>query len=187
MKTATATVAGVAGALILGLVLGWAGRGLLTFNADTATDTVYQNWRLICPASSQKNSACQMSDDLMDAKSHQEIARLVIGKDKGKTEMGITLPLEVSLQSGVGVVLDSGAMHTYPYRTCTQIGCIAILPLDDKMIATMAAAKKGGVIYAGADGKATRIDFTMDGFPEARRAFKHNETRRTSWFWRMWS
>jgi invasion protein IalB len=187
MKIATQTLAGAAGVLILGLIVGWAGRGLLTYPANSASDTSYQNWRLICPAASQKNDSCQMADDLLDDKTRQEIARLVIGKQKGKLVMGITLPLEVSLEPGVGLTLGKEAMKTYEYRTCTQVGCIVILPVDAKMLGTLRKVDDGSLVYAGADGKAAKIEFKMDGFREAQRAFDRNETRRKSWFWRMWS
>ena len=90
MKTTTFVIGAVC-ALVLGLILGWAGRGLLTYPTSSATDTAFQDWRLVCPAAIQKDGSCQMTDDLLDSKSHQEVARLIMGKEKGALVLGITL------------------------------------------------------------------------------------------------
>ena len=187
MKTTT-TIIAAACALVLGLILGWAGRGLLTYPANSASDTAFQDWRLVCPAASQKGS-CQMTDDLLDTKSHQEVARLIMGKEKGSLVLAITLPLGVSLEPGVGLTIgsDTKKIKVYPYRTCAPIGCIAVLPVDVKLLASMNQAKDASIVFAGEDGKPVRLGFKMNGFADAQRAFNRNEVRRASWFWRMWS
>ena len=186
MKTTTFVIGAVC-ALVLGLILGWAGRGLLTYPTSSATDTAFQDWRLVCPAAIQKDGSCQMTDDLLDSKSHQEVARLIMGKEKGALVLGITLPLGVSLEPGVGLVIGKDPMKIYAYRTCAQIGCVAVLPVDVKLLTSMQQAKDASIVFAGQDGKPIKLGFNMNGFADAQRAFNRNEVRRASWFWRMWS
>ena len=186
MKTTTFVIGAIC-ALVLGLILGWAGRGLLTYPASSATDTAFQDWRLVCPAAIQKDGSCQMTDDLLDSKSRQEVARLIMGKEKGSLVLAITLPLGVSLEPGVGLTVGKDPMKIYAYRTCAPIGCVAVLPVDVKLLASMQQAKDASIIFAGEDGKPVKLGFNMSGFADAQRAFNRNEVRRASWFWRMWS
>ncbi|HEY5347597.1 MAG TPA: invasion associated locus B family protein, partial [Rhizomicrobium sp.] len=148
MKITTDTLIGAACALVLGLLLGWAGRGLLTFPSSSATDTVYKNWRLICSAPSQKDSNCQMSEDIAAPNNpQQEVARLAIGKNRGKLVMAVTLPLEVTLESGVSLTFGATQSKYYNYNTCIQVGCLVLLPLDDKLMSAMLQAKNAKLIF----------------------------------------
>jgi invasion protein IalB len=186
MKITNETLIGTACALVLGLLLGWAGRGLFAYPVNSASETVYQAWRLVCPAATLKDSDCQISGDLMN-NARQTLVHMAITREKGKLVMGITVPLGVSLPPGLGLKLGTATTKYYDYRTCAQEGCIVLTPLDDKTFDMMAKAKDASFIVAAGNGKPVTLPFKMDGFPAAQRAFVHNEKRRTSWFWRMWS
>jgi invasion protein IalB len=178
--------------LVVGLILGWAVRGVSGYNTSTQSMTSYDSWRVACPAATQKDVSCEMVQDVLDSQSHSEVARIAIGKvPGGKTMIDITMPLGVALEPGVGLVLGTDPkepMHTAKYRTCTQQGCIVDIPVDDKVQTLLDAGKDGRILFAGAnDNKPIAIPLSLKGYGAAKRAYTRDEAKRASWFWRMWS
>jgi invasion protein IalB len=173
-------------ALVVGLGLGWVGHGLTRYNPATETVTAFQDWRSACPPAAAQQQSCELVQDILDGKSRSEIARVVIAKDSGKQVVGITLPLGVALLPGMGISFGTDAVKVVQYRTCNGQGCIAELPLDDKLQASFDAGKDGKLIFAGMDNKPVSVLLSLKGFADAQRDTRNNEARRGSWFWRMW-
>ena len=181
------TTLAVLGIFVVGGIAGWIGRGVLAGPDDVATMSMYQDWRLLCPASKEKDVSCEMSQDVVDTKAHQQIARLVLLKDKDKaTVLAVTVPLNVLLEPGLGLKIGSGDVKVYQYKTCTEEGCMSVIPVDKQMEKQMASATDAGIAVAGRDGKAVELPFSTKGFAEARRAFLSNEANRKSWWRRLW-
>ena len=174
-----------AAALVIGLGLGWAVRGLLTYSSTTESLTAYDDWRVACPPAASKALNCEMQEDVLDSKSGSPVVRVAITSNKGKPELGLTLPLGVALPPGVGLALGTDKPIVFNFRTCKEIGCIAVLPLDDKTMASINAAKDGKILVAGLDGKVVAIPISFKGYPEATRAYHGAEVRRASWLWRV--
>ena len=180
------------GALVVGLVAGWATHGVVGYNTATQSMTSYDSWRLACPAASQKDVSCEIVQDILDSQSQTEIARIAIGKPRnGKPTIDITMPLGVALEPGVGLRFGDDpkeALRTEKYRTCTQQGCIADIVIDDKLQASLNAGKDGQLLFASAtDGKPIAIPVSLKGYATAKRAYENGEAKRNSWFWRMWT
>jgi invasion protein IalB len=173
-----------AAALVVGLVIGWAVRGLVTYNTAMETVTGFQDWRVACPPSAAKAQSCEMQEDVLD-KSGSTVVRVAITSEKNKPELGLTLPLGVALPPGAGLVLGSDPPHVMPFRTCNAVGCIAVLDLDDKTVTAIGTAKDGKVLVAGLDGKVVAIPLSFKGYVEAARAYHGAEARRASWLWRL--
>lgn len=172
-------------ALLVGLGLGWAGHGLLRYSMTTETITSFQDWRTACPAATTKEQGCEIIQDIVDGKNHSEIAHIAIARDNGKPVIGITLPLGVALEPGMGLSFGTDPVKPIPYRTCNGSGCIAELTIDDKMQAALDAGKDGKVIFAGLDSKPIAIPLSLKGYGDAQRAYRNNEAKRGSWIWRM--
>src|ERR1700749_4409381 len=178
--------------LVVGLILGWAGRGVTGYNTATQSMTSYDSWRLACPAATQKDVSCEMVQDILDSQSHSEVARIAIGKPPtGKPTIDITMPLGVALEPGIGLRFGADPkepLRTEKYRTCTQQGCIVDIVIDDKLQAKLNEGKDGQLLFAGVgDGKPTAIPGSLKGYGAAKRAYESREAKRSSWFWRMWS
>jgi len=177
-----------AGILVVGGIAGWIGRGALAGPADVPTMMVYQDWRLLCPASKDKDNSCELSQDVINQKARARVARLVILKDKDKaTVLAITVPLEVLLIPGMGLKIGGDQPRVFQYKTCTEEGCLTVIPIDDQLEQALAKAPDAGVIVAGQDGKGVELPFSMKGYVEARHAFLSNEAKRKSWWRRLWS
>ncbi len=54
-------------ALVVGLVVGWATRGLTGYSPATQSMTSFDAWRVACPAATQKDVSCEMIQDFVDS------------------------------------------------------------------------------------------------------------------------
>lgn len=174
--------------LVVGLVLGWAARGVIGYNTSTQFMTSFESWRVACPAADQKGANCEMIQDVVDNESKQELVRIAIGKlPDGKPIMDLTMPLGVALEP-VGLVMGKEPARTVPYRTCLAQGCIADFPLDDKLQASLNAGEDGNILIRGLGSeKPIAIPLSLKGYRAAKRVYENGEAKRSSWFWRMWS
>jgi invasion protein IalB len=180
-------------ALLVGLLIGWAVRGVASYNPNMESVTMYSDWRTACPPASAKDQNCQMIEEVLDTRTQQPVVRIAIGAEKGKQFMIFTVPLGLALQPGMGLIIGKDASGkdnaplVFPYRTCNSVGCIAELPLDDKALAGMNAGKDGKVLFAGLDGKPVAVPLSLKGYAEASHAYRSAEARRSNWFWRLFS
>jgi invasion protein IalB len=182
------------GIILVGALIGWISRGALAGPEDVPTMTVYQDWRLTCPSTKEKDATCRLSQDVVDSQSGQSIASLVYFKDvpKDKTKessmvLAVTVPLGVLLEPGVGMKLGADDMKVYQYKTCTQSGCIAVIPVNDDMLKTIKNAQVAELAVVGRDGKAVPLPFSIKGFTDAYDSYSNSEARHSSWWWRLWS
>ena len=188
MKTERLIVGGVA--LLIGLLLGWMVRGVATYNIHSATITSYDDWRIACPAAETKDNSCELSTDVVDRSqaTANAVARATITTDKdGKTILGFTLPYGVALEAGMGLRIGKDPVKVYPYRTCNTVGCIAETPFTDALANSLKNADDAAVMFAGLDGKPVSVPMSFKGYNKSYSAWKAAESRRHSWFWRLWS
>ena len=188
MKIERFIVGGVA--LLVGLLLGWMVRGVATYNVHAAQVASYDDWRVACPAAEAKDAACELSSDLIDKSqpNGQVLARATITSDKdGKQLMGFTLPFGVALEAGMGMRIGKEPVKVIQYRTCNSVGCIATVPFDDALSNSLKNSDDAAVLFAGLDGKPVSVPFSFHGYKTSLSAWKSAESRRHSWFWRLWS
>jgi invasion protein IalB len=174
-------------ALLIGFLVGWAVRGVATYNNATQAVTAYGSWRVACPAARQSNVHCEMIQDILNSETHEEIVQIAIGKlPDGKSAINLVMPLGVALEPGVGLVFGTDPMHTGKYRTCSQQGCIVDIAVDQRLQKELDTGKDGRLVFAGAsDNKPIAIPVSLSGFSEAQSAYHRDEAKRASWFWRM--
>jgi invasion protein IalB len=102
--------------------------------------------------------------------------------------MALTVPLEVFLEPGVQLKIGDDQPRVYQYRTCTEVGCSTVIPVDDQMLASLAKAQVASVVVAAPqDGKGVELALSMKGYAEAWRDFQNNEAKHKSWWRRLWS
>ena len=172
--------------LLLGTALGWIGHNLIDPPGRVATVALYNNWRVGCPALSEQKGACTMQLPIVDAQSGTTVASLLVGHSPTGLKMVVTLPLEVLIVPGMGIVLGNDKLRGYRYETCTGAGCIASISLDDTVMASLEKAKKAQILFAMPNSKKPiGLTFALDGFGEARRAFLENDALRHSWWRRL--
>jgi invasion protein IalB len=190
MKIERLTVGVGVGALLLGLLAGWMVRGVATYNTHAAEVASYEDWRVACPAADAKEASCEMSTDLVDRNQPgaTAMARMSLATDKDGTQVvGFTLPFGVALEAGMGLRLGKEPVKVYPYRTCNQVGCIAVTPFDDNLKTALNNADDAAVMFAGLDGKPVAVPVSFKGYQKSLSAWHAADQRRHSWFWRLWS
>lgn len=176
--------------VLAGVLVGWIGRGVATgIPADSAQVTFYQNWRVICPERTAKDKSCRIVQEVVDEKTGQTQARIAIANEKGKKtpSLFLTVPLRVLLEPGVGLRLGADPVKTYPFQTCVEEGCVAIVPFDKNMEKSLLQAQVSSLSVASPqDGTVIDMPFSMKGFQEAHSAYLNGEAKLRSWFWRLW-
>jgi invasion protein IalB len=178
--------------LLVGLVAGWFGHKALKSPPDIPTISVYQDWRVACPQTSDKDSSCEIQQDVLDAKSRTELARVSLFrfKDSGDT-MVVTVPYNVLLDPGIGLRFGNDKPRVYPFETCNGVGCVVKIKFDDdlsKAFDTAATSNsQAAILLAGLDGKPVGLGFSLKGYSDAMAAFNNAEAKRRSWWRRLWS
>lgn len=180
-----------------GGIVGWVGHGLIgasdrlptiSMNPDrVATVSIYDDWRLTCPKANDPGGTCALAQDVVDEKSHSEIAHLEIGRAPDGMKMIVTMPYDVLLQPGLGLSIDSGAPILRPYETCNTVGCIAAIPIDDKLMSSLRQAKQARILFAALNNKPIGMPFSLKGFDRGETAFNNAEHASHSWWWNIWS
>jgi invasion protein IalB len=179
---------GIAAALlIVGLIVGWFGHKALAAPADVPTVSVYQDWRVACPETSKQDGTCEIQQDVLDSKTHTELARLAIFQIKGANTLIVTVPFNVLLDPGIGLGLGNDKPRVYPFETCNGVGCIVRIPLGDDLAKAIGAAPQARILLAGLDGKPVGLPFSLKGYQDAMDAFSSAEAKRRSWWRRLWS
>lgn len=176
--------------LVIGLILGWVAHKAVASPPDVPTLMVYDDWRLACPKSTDKDAACNIQQDVLDAKTHSEIAQISISRTKtGTNEMLVVLPFNVLLEPGIGLAFNATDKPLlYQYEVCEGIGCLVRIPLTDALTQKLLAAKESPrILFAGVDAKPVGLPFSLSGFKTAYTAYSRAEARRHSWFRRLWS
>jgi len=173
--------------LVVGLIAGWFAHRAMHGAPDIATISVYDDWRLACPPASQQDGTCEMQQDVLDAKTHNELARLSIFRLKGDNTLIVTVPFNVLLEPGLALGFGNDKPLIYPYETCNGVGCIVRVKFDDTLRAALGKTTSARVLFAGLDGKPVGLPFSVKGFNEAAAAFDTAEARRHSWWRRFWS
>jgi invasion protein IalB len=174
------------GVFIVGALVGWIARGPGQASG-TARIMVYQDWRLACPPDTDAKANCTMMSELVDPRSGTRLAQLSLGTDDNKPILAIKVPLTVLLPAGVGLQFGTDT-QTFQYATCEPDGCLAFVPVDDKLRSSFDGAKALSVVVtASQNGKTVALPMSVQGYGEAAKALNNIEARRRSWWRRLWS
>ena len=175
--------------LIVGLIAGWITHALVSPPGRATTIATYGQWTLSCPPYKQDKIECTLGLPILDKPSGATAANLLMGRAPDGLKLAVTVPLSVFLQPGMALTIGSDPARPYRYDTCTIQGCVAAIPLDDKMIASLRSAKQAKLEFAipSKDNKPYAVTFPLDGFVDADDAFLSDESMRRSWWRRLWS
>ncbi|MEI9886223.1 MAG: invasion associated locus B family protein [Rhizomicrobium sp.] len=174
--------------LVLGLIVGWFGHKAAHSPPDIPTVAVYDDWRVLCPQTTTKDATCEIQQDVLDAKSHSELARLSVFKVKDADTLLVTVPFNVLLEPGIGIGLgNSDKPRVFPFETCNGVGCLVRIPFDEKLASDISGAQQPRILFAGLDGKPVGLPFSLKGYKDALAAYNNAEAKRRSWWRRLWS
>jgi invasion protein IalB len=168
---------GVVAVLIfaVGAAIGWIGKASTI--PDVPTISIYDGWRLACPAASQNDKPCAISNDLIDSKTQSKVAQLTILPAKKGKVLVVTAPFNVLLPEGFGLVLGKDKPRVYPFQTCSPAGCIAEVKMDDALRDAMRHTEQGKLLFGNLEQKTVTIEFSLKGFGRADKAFEAHQHR----------
>ena len=173
------------GALVLGLLLGWAVRGVATYNVATEATTTYEDWRTYCPPATTATASCEVLGDVVDPALKATVARISIVKDmknNGAEMIAFMLPHDVLLDAGVGVQTGKDPVKVLQYRTCNNVGCLAVVPLEAELRSALRSNTETKLSFTGAapNAKPQTLTVSFKGFNSALSAYERGEGRRSS-------
>jgi len=165
-----------------------------TYNVSSESSTVYEDWRTFCPQAKIEGVSCEMSGDVVDPALKATLARISIVKDVKNKEnpnaeiIAFSVPLNVLLQNGVGVQVGKDKVKVVKYRSCNTSSCVALMPLEPAMLSAMQAGTETKISFMSSQPNAKPQTATVSykGFNDARSAYSRGNSKRSSWFWRMW-
>ena len=134
------------------------------------------SWRVICEKT-KTGKVCAIQYELMVQKQSggkkQTVGRLisaVVQKVKAKKGgrghlMNLLLPLGTNLQAGIKILIDKGQETSFQYSRCTNRGCLVMIPVSNKLLASLKRGKnlKIGFLPFGAT-KPMIVNLNLGGF-----------------------
>ena len=98
----------------------------------------------------------------------------------------VTVPLTVLIGPGLGIQLGTET-QTAQYATCLPSGCVATLPVTDKLLDQLGGANTMNLVVTAENGRAISLPVSMGGYKDAVGALNSTEGKRRSWWRRLWS
>lgn len=145
---------------------------------DVPTAWQYLDWRVACPATTQKSS-CTLTLEALDAAKKTVLARLTIYRKDGADILIVTLPYNILLEPGTKLdFADDAKEPVYPFQDCDSEGCIARMPFGGALARELEHAAQGRILFADLGGKPAYIPLSSQGFGRAYAAYLREEARR---------
>ena len=172
MKSIRYSVAVAAALLILPAVAAQAQTAPAQQSMPQPTDVKeYGDWSVRCyPVKSA--SPCEMLELRVAKKGGQRVLGVLLAYVPSQNDhvMQISVPLGVSLQSGLVIDTDTYKSGTLKYRRCDYQGCYVERPIDNKSVDSLGRATKAKTKIVYMNGKNYDLEFSLKGFNEAHKA-----------------
>ena len=129
----------------------------------------FKDWSARCevPAGGQHES-CFIFQRLVTKKDEKfvPVLHVLVGYITPDGEPGLfaTVPLGVSLPSGIQLAVDGGEPVSFGYSHCNNQGCLAALALSKALIAKMKAGRQAVFTFHTGSHKPVSITVSLQGF-----------------------
>lgn len=129
----------------------------------------FGDWSLRCFRNPNGEDPCQLYQLLREA-SGNPVAEFSVFRieNQGPAVAGATaiVPLVTLLTEELKLSVDGGTAKSYPYRVCTEAGCVAQMGLTAQDIATFKKGKAARIVLvpAQAPDQQVKIDISLSGF-----------------------
>lgn len=130
----------------------------------------FEDWRTKCEKlPDDQGEQCFIFQTLIDEEAKQAVLQTVVGylgdgKAQQQPAIIFTVPLGVALRAGIGVKIDDGEVMRIPYENCNPVGCVAGMPLDDKVLAALKRGLKSTVFVHDGAGRRISLEVSLKGF-----------------------
>lgn len=147
--------------------------------ADEAetTETVYKDWRVICPVSENGPLAiCVMAPRIVsDEQARDPIKMALELHGEGRKEQALVIfstPQDTLLTAGVVFQVDSRRGVKVPFRSCSNNGCLAPFNPDSSVMNGFLHGLDLKVASLALDGSQRTAEVSLRGFTAAMRALR---------------
>jgi len=132
----------------------------------------YGDWQMRCFRTQAEEDPCQMFQLLQDEQGNPTAEFTIFRlKEGGPAEAGatVTAPLFTLLTEEVKISVDGGPAKSYPFRFCSQSGCVAQIGLteDDVTAFKRGASATVTIVPAQAPDQTVGIPASLSGFTAA--------------------
>ena len=132
-------------------------------------DEVFGDWSRRCTVNPNGEDPCHLYQLLKDGEGNPTMEFSIIKLPDGlQAAAGATAiaPLQTLLTQQVTIQVDSGQAKRYPFKFCTQIGCIAQIGLTKGEIAAFKKGNKAtiSIVPAGAPDQRVKLELSLKGF-----------------------
>src|SRR6185312_2074957 len=151
------------GIFLVGMFAGYLAHG---GRSDVSRVSFYKDWRLACPADTEAKASCALASDVVEPKSGSRLAQITWGAEANKPDsrvVVISVPLTVLIQPGLGLQIGDNTT-TYKYATCLPSGCVATIPVDDKLATAMENATTLGLVVTSERGEPITLPVSIQGY-----------------------
>ncbi len=132
-------------------------------------DEVFDDWSRRCTFLADREDPCHLYQLLKDGEGNPTMEFSIIKLPEGlQATAGATAiaPLQTLLTEQLTIQVDAGQAKRYPFKFCTQIGCISQIGLT---AAEVEAFKKGNkailsIVPAGAPNQRVNLELSLKGF-----------------------
>lgn len=136
----------------------------------------FDDWAVECFEPAFDELACQATLRVIAGDASQVVMVFALtGRKDGPVAIQAALPLGISLEAAVQIVIGTGYQNRIPISRCTPAGCLIEGTATDELIAALRSERAGTVVVESETGEKIRLAFSLMGFNRAlERAFEGN-------------
>lgn len=126
----------------------------------------FENWQSACETLPNNQQICHISQRLISEENEQDVFSVTVGFPPSQDNPTIifTLPLGVKLQPGIRVQIDEREPFDLAYDQCKQIGCLAGVALDKKIVEMLKDGTKMKIAFIRSDDQTSIVSVSLSGF-----------------------
>ena len=142
---------------------------LLATGTANALDTGqrFTDWTVRCETEENQQQRCVIYQTLVNQENEQPVVQFTVGylgKDGNQPAAIMMVPLGVALKAGVQMQIDDNKAMRVPFDHCIPTGCVAGVPLDQQLIASMKRGRVSKVTIRDITGRTASFDISLSGF-----------------------
>lgn len=130
----------------------------------------FSDWTARCNSGeAQTQQSCVLEQIVFSQDGERPMLRAAAGflqESEGKPVPAvlITVPLMVALQEGLAVSVDKKGAFVAPYHHCNPEGCVAGLPLDEKVLTAFRKGSDATIRLIAVNGDVMDLNLSLRGF-----------------------
>lgn len=139
-----------------------------TADRRTPTSTKFSDWTMECFEPAIEGLGCQATHRVIAGEGAQVVMVFsVASATNDAANVQIALPLGISLQAGIQLVVGTGYQANIPLSRCTPQGCLIEGKASAELLAALRRERAGTVLVRNEKGEPIELPFSLIGFTDA--------------------